>query len=319
MIIKNDLLFNLESPEEEHYLSGNLIFDCADSSNIPNTPCIVNKANWNRETNNIYVICPFPRYRGLEPNAENLYKRKHIVVDDEPVFVAKNRIVTIEEFDFSKFKSLKEYLRYNDVITFQIWKCPQSMLGYDRKKCFKATGRSVVEFLVGLNDNIKPLYRYNSEEYIGYTSERSSRNDLLHFVTFFNLKRCIPSLNPKRIDGVALIYRAVKEAATKQAGKLHCAAQMAIIFTNYLDNRFVIDGIKLSAPQEINEKHIRDLMKIAEADSIFGGEEKKKSGSKKKPEKEGIKYYATSSNGNYNLNWPSFYTTTAATTTTTSW
>ncbi len=313
MVINSNLLFDLKAPIEEHYLSGSLTFGCVGSMNIPNTPCLIRKADWNSETNIIHIIFPFPRHMGIEPNVEYLYKRKHIVTYDDPVFVAKNRIITIEEFNFDKLKSLKEYLRYNDVITFQIWKCPQSMLGYDKKKSYKATGQNVMGLLMGIDEIIKPLYKYNSVEYITYADNQKRPNNLQHFITFFNLKRCVSSLNPKKIDGVALIYRAVMEAQTESSGKLTCASQMAVIFTNYLDNRFIIDGIKLSAPQEIDAGYIRKLMKIVDADSAFKNKEKIESGSEGEQE---VKYVTSASaSGNYTFSWPSFYTTAATTTT----
>ena len=107
--------------------------------------------------------------------------------------------------------------------------------------------------------------------------------------------------NHKKMDGMGLIINVVNEKETEKKGYMHVTGQVAILLTNNLENKFVVDGIHLTSLAPMSKKGMEHFIKFVKANSIFKPEVKKinevsKPEKKKRSDEEkNIMYYATTS------------------------
>lgn len=286
MTIKNNILFGLKYPEETHHLSGMLTFkSLGEAVNISGAPCIVDRLSWEDvHSGEVRVCFPFPKHRGYAPNDIQIYRRENVIANDEPIFTINNRVKVIEKFDFDKVGDLHNYVDKHGIITFQIWKCPQTATGYDKKKTAEATSNAVLEFLGRFGSELLAKYKYSSTEHYAFSDDYKAKTpgNLLHYLTFISLPNCIPIFNRKRVRGMGLIYRAIKEIETERKGVLVTASQIALILTDYLDNKFVVDGITLSNIDPFAKSSLDRIIKIVKANSGKDNKDKKKEKYKEK-------------------------------------
>lgn len=279
MVMENNILFGLKNFEESLYLSGVLTSKTLGGNiNIPGTPCLIPRPVWEDKNKlEVRVRFVFPRSKGYTPNDSQIFRKRDVLAINKPVFVLKNRVKVIDKFDFEKIEALQNYVDENEAITFQIWKYPLTGLSYSKEMATRTTSRAVLSFLNNLHINLLAKYKYASTEYCQFEDNYISKvpGNLLYFLTFISLPNCIPILNRRRVHGMGLIYRAVKEVETSKRYELSVATQIAVLLTNYLDNKFVIDGITLSSIDPLHKKSLERAVNIVKANSEFTNKEKK--------------------------------------------
>lgn len=75
---------------------------------------------------------------------------------------------------------------------------------------------------------------------------------ILPIITVFDISLCIPVLNKKRCDGIGLTYEIVLPKSTKHTGRLASAGCLVMLFSNFRDNLFYLDGVNILKERPIN-------------------------------------------------------------------
>lgn len=306
MGISNEQLFSLS---KNGYLSGKLFFKSLDNTNLTNTPCLIDAGSWDRNSSDVSVKFIFPRYIGNHIGENNVYHRSCLRKMDKTPFVYRNRIKIIEEFDFGRVQSLQSYVEVNDIITFQLWKPPITAYGFKAYETSQLTAESAVKFFKNLRELLTNKYRYNScENYFVTKDHKCAKPEHLeYYITFISLFNCIPMFNRKKMDGMGLIINMIDGARTEEKGSLFSMARVALLMTNHLENKFMIDGVNIYDPHPIASSSLENLSNFVMKNTKVKAEDKIKSTEKKA--KEAPKAYYTTS-------IPVFYASSSTTTST---
>lgn len=243
------------------------------------TPCLLDKKRWHYEgAPEANVIFSFPRKRGKATNEIYIAKKRDLIVLDRAPFTEHHKIKMVKKFDWSKVDAIQDYVDEFGSLTIHI-------ANYSVNLGAELVGIAMLEFFNKFKSSLLSKYRYNSIEHFTCDHEYRSKSgtNLAHYITFLSLPNCIPIFNRKKVHGMGMIYNAIKYRESLKNGVLTCAAKLAIILTHHLDNKYVIDGIRVSDLNPVSKDVIKHLNLLAQKHAAIKYVEQEKP---KKEEKE---------------------------------
>ncbi len=273
-MVDTKLIFDLEKISKEPYLSAIATPRNPSKVIIPlGTPCIIGKKDWEyKRSSEIRTLFPFPKDKGSPANAiYTLNKQDVTTVAGEP-FIDAHRIKMVPRFDWSKIESIQKYIETNGSLTIHI-------SNYSADCGGEIMGIVMGKFFDGIAENLLNKYKYSSVEHLGCDDSYESPTsvDLGHYITFLSLPNCIPIFNRRKMQGMGMIYRAVKYSRSVKLGTIEYAALLAVVLTNYLDNKYVIDGITVGHIDPVHSDTIRRMKKLALVNSKIKAKKMKQS------------------------------------------
>jgi hypothetical protein len=162
--------------------------------------------------------------------------------------LAKNhKVLTISEFDLGKMDRLSEYVRDVGGISFVI----------DFVNGFKAFPKQIRK--------IEKLFEYAATFYYNCWGSKYLEGDddkYVGVVTFLDIPYCLPLFNMRRVHGLGLSFCGATTKASKNYGQLHRVFRLDHIFSNYLDNIFVIDAIDVNKISPLDSNVYKELVKM---------------------------------------------------------
>jgi len=186
-------------------------------------------------------------------------------VDLRPL-CGNHKVINVSEFDLGKFDRLTEFIR--DVGGISL------VIEYP-------AGRKAIPKQMR---KIEKLFEYSSMFYYnGWGSKHLLGEDdkFIGVMTFLDLPYCIPIFNMRRVHGLGLSFSGATLKASKSYGQLHRIFRTDFIYSNYIDNAFVIDGIDVNTVRPMSTDVYKELVKmISQELSVVPEGEAKKKGSR---------------------------------------
>ena len=206
----------------------------------------------------VKVMFPFPPAKELNPNYVITINKLHLT-PLRTCFIDAHKFHTITEFDHSKIKDVNAHIDQLGPITFHIgaYSTKGEYLGY-------SSSIYMLRFIAGLKEMIKNTYRYNDLVYVSVADGFMARHysEFGYYITFLPLHNCLPIFNPKRVDGMAMCINIIQRTNSEITGPLSTVAKAALILSNYEDNVFIVDGVRLHDITPISDKFIKRIGNI---------------------------------------------------------
>ena len=189
-----------------------------------------------------------------------------VPVDMKPLY-NNHKVLTVSRFDLGKFDRLLEFVR--DVGGLSL----------------------VIEYAAGRKESplkvqkLEKIFKYTSMFYFnGWGSKYLEGEDdrYVCVLTFLDLPYCVPIFNMRKVDGVGLSFSGATINASKDYGQLHRIFRADFVYSNVMDNVFVIDGVDVNSISPMSKDMRRDLISMAEMDLPVQPANKKSSSDKKK-------------------------------------
>jgi len=180
------------------------------------------------------LFTPYKNAAGIE--SYEIYSHILQRVNIKPL-CGNHKIMTVSEFDPSKFKRLSEFIHDVGIISFVV----------DHK-----AGRSNIA--KGIRA-IESMFKYTSvsqHHEICVPILAGNNDKYVCIMTFFDLPYCVPLFNMHKVDGVGLNLVGATVKASKAMGRLNKVFRTDIILSNYLENIFVLDGVAINKAQPIS-------------------------------------------------------------------
>jgi len=144
-----------------------------------------------------------------------------------------HEVLTVASFDFGKFDRLLDFIHDVGGMSLVIE---------------QAKGRSkIVEGIIKLAE----MFKHNSLFYYNSWGKKHLAGDDDKYVcilSFFDIPYCIPLFDMRRVDGIGLSFTGVTLKASKAYGQLHRVFKADLIYSNYEENLYVIDGVDVNPP-----------------------------------------------------------------------
>lgn len=277
-MVNTELMFDLGRLAKGPYLSAIAVASNPSKVNITlGTPCIMGKASWESKSSEVRLLFAFPKDKGHPINEIYKSNKRNVVVTDDEPFINTHKIKMVSRFDWSKVESIQKYVENNGSLTLHI-------SNYSADCGGEIMGIVMQEFFGEMTENLFNKYKHNSVELFSCDDSYRAATpvDLAHYITFLSLPNCIPIFNRKKVHGMGMIYRAVKSQHSLHTGAMGFAAQLAIILTNYPDNKYVVDGIAVGYFDPVHKDTIKRVKKLA----LINSKIKTKKGKQKKKKEE---------------------------------
>lgn len=210
------------------------------------------------------ILFPFPSVNvGMHPNYTCTVKRRHII--ERKGNILDNHIIrNLQQLHLNdglpdgamqgNWKAIKRHINTKGPITFRI-----------KSDSNNLTALATLRFLKDLKTLIDS-YRYHSVTFHNSTDNYKSIGNMVYFVTFLDIRDCIPIFNPKRVDGVCVILTFVSKR--KITNTLNPIASTTLLLSNYADNAFVVDGTWINTPEDLHPDTIGRLAKLVKLNMI---------------------------------------------------
>lgn len=164
--------------------------------------------------------------------------------------ITDHKIIEIDYFDPGKLDRLIEYIKDVGSISFIISsELGQKNLPYDLYK-----------YLIR-------RFQYHTTMYFNGWSNKyfSGTEDMkLGLVNIFNLPYCLPIFNGRRADGIGIGASIITKNASVSSGELNHIARVEIIFNNYEENLFVVDGSYMCEDWPYSQNLADDFRRFAD-------------------------------------------------------
>lgn len=220
------------------------------------------------------VLFPFPKKEGCWPrNCVNI-KREHITEMDSTNPFKQYEIATMEAFGRKSIDALIGGARKYGIMSFFL------------------NQKTGVRFLDKI-DQLKNRFKYHTV----FSTNKRNHYDVLYVredivqpvITVFDMRLCIPVFNHKRCDGVGLNYELILAKSTNYKSRLASFGCLSMLFSNFSDNLFYIDGVRILDPIYINEDVVETFKRYT---NITIGSKKEK---EKKKEEDYMRCSSTTS------------------------
>ena len=280
-MVDTKLMFGLEKlPGKGPYLSAITAAGDPNKVNVAlGMPCIISKAAWeSKRSSEIRLLFTFPKDKGHSINEIYATKKQNVIAVDDQPFTNNHKIKMVPRFDWSKVEAIQQYVEANGSLTIHI-------SNYSADCGGEIMGIVMGKFFDGIADNLLNKYKYNSvEHHVCDDSYKAlASTDLAYYVTFISLPNCIPIFNRKKVHGMGMIYRAVKYRHSISSRMMSCPAQLAVILTDYPDNKYIIDGIAVGFVDPVHSDTIKRMRKLALVNSKVKAKKGKHQKAKKDP------------------------------------
>jgi hypothetical protein len=200
-----------------------------------------------------------------------------------------HEVLTVASFDFGKFYRLLDFIHDVGGISLVIE---------------QARGRStIVESIIKLTK----IFKYNSLFYYNTWGKKYLAGDddkYICILSFFDIPYCIPLFDMRRVDGIGLSFTGVTLKASKAYGQLHRVFKADLIYSNYEENLYVIDGVNVNPPSRCGSDTYSSLATVANIELLIQ-KDNKDFKSKKKSTRGYINVSSIEENGSVYFDTPS--------------
>lgn len=155
-----------------------------------------------------------------------------------------HKVLTVNQFDAGKFDRLIEFVHDVGGVSFVI----------EHEEGRKDIVRSLKE--------LEKIFRYTTMfHYEGGSSKHLNGEDdhYLCILTFLDLPYCVPLFNTHKVDGIGLSFSGVLRKASINRGLPERLFRTDIIYSNYMDNVLVVDGINVNTFNPPSSSTYKDL------------------------------------------------------------
>jgi hypothetical protein len=241
MDIKNaNLLFNINTKKmtkDPHIVSAMV----TRGNNSLGHCCVLDKKQLKRKT--MHVFLPFTNKAIDYKTSLKISLPEDILSVRDDCWVDKHKFLEIDKFDAGKFESIKNTVENKHNISFII---------------------RGIENLTTSTNELKLLmskFKY-CMKYLYLSNTHFNMNNLpTLFLSFLNLKDCIPIINTRKVDGLCLSIILFDENLSNEESGLFYFIKFNIILSNYKDNVLIVDGVNLPSIERIEHRYITIKMK----------------------------------------------------------
>ena len=161
-----------------------------------------------------------------------------------------HKIITASEFDISKLDRLLEFVHDVGAISLIIE--------------YKPGRIKSIEALQKLENKFKCSNLFHKNYWPDQTLNGSD-DRYLNVLTFLDLPYCVPLFNMRKVDGIGLSFSGVTAKASISYCQLHRVFRCDFIYSNYMENVFVIDGVSING-QIYGPELYPELVKLVDVD-----------------------------------------------------
>lgn len=236
----------LECEEYEHGLLAQNIESWPCGTPIVYTANIVDNAKYISSTTRVYTLMPPCQTAGGVETAQ-VHIQSIMPVALKPLY-NNHRVLTVSEFDVGKFDRLLEFTR--DVGGISL------IIEYEEGR--RKLAKSIAE--------LERAFKYCSLFYYNAWPNKflmDEKDKLVCVLTFLDLPYCIPLFNTRKVDGVGLSFTGATVRASEDLGHLHRTFRADLIYSNYEDNVFFVDGIVVNSRREPDNSIYEELNKLS--------------------------------------------------------
>jgi len=179
----------------------------------------------------VYTIMPPNQHAGFGNEIAQVELQAISPIGIKPL-CGNHKVLTVSSFDFGKFGRLLEFVR--DVGGISL------IVEYEK-------GRSK------LAESIKQIGRVFKHcapfSYNTWSDKQlwSKDDKFVCVLTFLDIPYCVPLFNMRKVDGIGLSFSGATVQASKDYGYLNKTFRTDIIYSNYEDNVFFVDGIAINS------------------------------------------------------------------------
>ncbi len=235
------------------------------------TPGLVRRKDFESSKSKSTVLFTYPPSPGLNPNYATITGKHDLTLLDE-CFLHSHRNMIVPGFDSSKIRKINDYVNKQSALSLTIERVSRitGTIG-------QATSRVMLD-LTNKLEGIATSYKYHTLQYIhindGYTA--MDTDDIGYTITFMSLHDCISIFNPKRVDGMYMLINMYEKSRSQIGGILSGIVRLGVALSNYEDNIFVVDGVRINGAQLLTYKTIDRLRKVIEINTQIKTKNKKK-------------------------------------------
>lgn len=172
-----------------------------------------------------------------------------------------HKILTVSSFDLGKFGRLLEFVK--DVGGISL------VIEYDEGK--REVSNSIQQLAMEFKYSSLFLFNVWDDKFLW-----SEDDKLVCVLTFLDLPYCVPLFNMHKVDGVGLSFSGATIEGSMAHGYLRRIFRADIIYSNYEDNIFFIDGLPINNIPGPDPSIFADLNKLTSKQLKIGKPEKKK-------------------------------------------
>lgn len=268
------------------------------------SPAIVRQAQLKKDdSQKITIVFPFPIMRGgMIPNHVATSRVRHVMVKED-CFLKQHAVKDLVHFNSRKLRKIQEYVDAYGSISFNIGaNNPAGKHKY-------TAGSFALKFIENLLE-ISEQYTYNSLQYNAINDGyKIDSNNMVFILTFLSLSNCVAIFNPKKLDGMGMIFSIAQKKESFESGTLSSVAKIAMLYSNHLDNLFVVDGVTIS---EVDPLHKDTVGRLASFITANADSKPKNKGKKKSSKDDVLRFIGTGSGGTSNSTSSGYYSNTTA-------
>jgi len=172
-----------------------------------------------------------------------------------------HKILTVGSFDFGKFDRLLEFIR--DVGGISL------IIEYEEGR------RELAESV----KQIERAFKYCSAFSYNTWTDRNlwGKDDkFVCVLTFLDIPYCVPLFNMRKVDGIGLSFCGATVKASIDYGYLNKTFRTDLVYSNYEDNVFFVDGIAINSMRRPDSSLYSELNKLTVRHLKIGKPDKKK-------------------------------------------
>jgi hypothetical protein len=172
-----------------------------------------------------------------------------------------HKILTVSSFDFGKFDRLLEFVR--DVGGLSL------IVEYEEGR------RELAESV----RQIERVFKYCSAFSYNTWSDKQlwTKDDkFVCVLTFLDMPYCVPLFNMRKVDGIGLSFCGATVQASIEYGYLNKTFRTDLMYSNYEDNIFFVDGIAVNSMRRPDSSIYSELNKLTVRHFEIGKPDKKK-------------------------------------------
>lgn len=244
-------VFNIETLDE--VVPVNISFD--PNKYLPSgSPGVTLKRNLenNRISQFVSVLFPFPPKAGIAPGIHTKVHAENIYQLPQKRLITGHKVKTINMFEHSKLRGIRDYVNDNDAITFVL----DSLVG-------------ALDFFSYIPD-IMSRYKYSTHFYhcgTGITSDMKNKDDaFIPFVSFVNINYCIPIFDHRKVDGMGVYCGFMY--SNKNSEEFGIIDTLSFVLSNHQANLFHVDGAKIATKAILSSEVLVYLLKRIKAEII---------------------------------------------------
>jgi hypothetical protein len=239
--LSNDKEKSNDKEEVENAYSYVIVSNSIENNNLRLAQPGVIDTNVSRDDGKINILFPFPHQEGRWPRG---------LIKTRLAYLTKMNIAN----PFSNYKT-------DTMTTFSkksVDRLVDTAKEYGAMSFFlsRRAGRSFLNKMDCLTSHFKYHMLFSAKKCDHRNILLTMRDIVQPVITVFDLRLCIPVLNNKRCDGIGLNYELILPKSTKSKGALLHFGCLSMLFSNFRDNLFYLDGVRVRKENPIREETI---------------------------------------------------------------